>query len=599
MVLANRAGSVVAPLRSPIGHVHNPLEVVQAVRVLSGHKQVLGQIRKFLTVGASPRQMPEPFMTASGSPEAFLVELSTVEIDRSDDWVLQRNLVTRRALELGVSLPDAQSRSNDALRWRRALQNINPRTKARDNLQILLRCESTTLLAEEIDRSLEQITAVLSRPIVFMGPILPAERLLNERIREFVGRTAGTTFFDTLAFVKELGAEVALVDNGHFDESVEEELAYRLVDLTACLLARPSPSIMMKPKNKWKLHPYSKIPKRSSWTAAVASVPAFEIMEWAQPKRRLRAGDVIATGGSCFAQHISRNLNKSGLTFLDVEPAPRRLPIAEHHKHGYGIFSARYGNIYTAAHLRQLVERAYGRRKPSENPWTRDGIFFDPFRPQISPNGFSSIDQLIADTGAHLRRVAKMFKKVNVFVFTMGLTEGWRSKLDGSVFPVCPGVRNIGTFNSDRYEFVNFTFAEVLRDLQWSFNFLKRANPTLRFVLTVSPIPLAATASGEHVISATSYSKSLLRAVAGQLAQERSDTDYFPSYEIITAPVFKGQFYEQGFREVNPEGVSHVMDVFFREFVEGELDADVVPPRAVDLNTEICCDEKYLDSYGN
>ena len=39
-------------------------------------------------------------------------------------------------------------------------------------------------------------------------------------------------------------------------------------------------------------------------------------------------------------------------------------------------------------------------------------------------------------------------------------------------------------------------------------------NPKARLVLTVSPVPLAATASGSHVLPATIYSKSVLRAAA-------------------------------------------------------------------------------------
>jgi hypothetical protein len=63
----------------------------------------------------------------------------------------------------------------------------------------------------------------------------------------------------------------------------------------------------------------------------------------------------------------------------------------------------------------------------------------------------------------------------------------------------------------------------------------------------------------------TTYSKSALRAVAGQLAANQSQIDYFPSYEIITNPAARGMFFNENLRTVRAEGVEAVMRVFFSE----------------------------------
>ena len=42
-----------------------------------------------------------------------------------------------------------------------------------------------------------------------------------------------------------------------------------------------------------------------------------------------------------------------------------------------------------------------------------------------------------------------------------------------------------------------------------------RRTPKLRILLTVSPVPLTATAGDDHVLLATTYSKSVLRAGRG------------------------------------------------------------------------------------
>jgi hypothetical protein len=345
-------------------------------------------------------------------------------------------------------------------------------------------------------------------------------------------------------------------------------------------------------------HPYIDLPRRQMWRNAVADVDAVAIAELSSPKRKILGDDAIGTAGSCFAQHISRHLRTSGYNFVDVETAPELLAPARHAEFGFGLYSARYGNIYTVAQLRQLVERAYNRWKPVEQPWRHGARFHDPFRPNIEPDGYASAEEVANDTFSHLRAVRKLFEEINVFVFTLGLTESWRSRADGSVFPVAPGVRGVGTFDPGTYEFVNAGFESNRSDLAWTMDFLKDINPRLHFVLTVSPVPLAATASDAHVLTATTYSKSVLRAVAGELSATRDDVDYFPSYEIVTAPAYGGRFYAPNKREVTPEGVAHVMGIFLREFV----DASAPPPRPVsedaeEANDDVVCEEAILEEY--
>ena len=193
-----------------------------------------------------------------------------------------------------------------------------------------------------------------------------------------------------------------------------------------------------------KLHPYIGRPKREFWKSAISDLPRPKIGDLASPKNKIGPTDVIGTAGSCFAQHIARNLRERGFRFLDVEPPPAELRPERHGQFGYGMYSARYGNIYTASQLRQLLARAFRRFGPKEAAWTRDGRYFDPFRPNIEPNGFESEAEMLTQQAHHLSRVVVLFRKINVFVFTMGLTEGWRAKADGSVFPIAPGVQGIG-----------------------------------------------------------------------------------------------------------------------------------------------------------
>lgn len=135
--------------------------------------------------------------------------------------------------------------------------------------------------------------------------------------------------------------------------------------------------------------------------------------------------------------------------------------------------------------------------------------------------------------------------------------------MGGYEYPMCPGTV-AGTFDESKHEFVNQQFSSIYTNFSDAMALMRELNPNLKFILTVSPVPLTATVSGKHVVVATMVSKSILRAVADSLATNRGNVDYFPSYEIINSPVFKGAFFEPNQRSVNHYGVNFVMDNFFK-----------------------------------
>lgn len=234
-------------------------------------------------------------------------------------------------------------------------------------------------------------------------------------------------------------------------------------------------------------------------------------------------------------------------------------------KFNCGIFSARYANIYTSDQLLQLIQRAPGTFQPLSDCWDGpDGGVVDPFRPTIQPGGFVSADEMRADRVRHLAAVRQMLTDMDVFVFTLGLTETWVDRRDGAAFPLCPGVSG-GRFDPALHAFLNLGVDDVRADLRAAITLMRDINPRLQIILTVSPVPLKATASDDHALAATTYSKSVLRVAAHDIAAEFADVGYFPSYDIITGNFNRGAYYEEDLREVRGEGVEHVMRIFFEE----------------------------------
>lgn len=354
-------------------------------------------------------------------------------------------------------------------------------------------------------------------------------------------------------------------------------------------------------------NPYSSLEGRAFWRSAIADRNALEIEELYRSKLTLHPEDKVLTAGSCFAQHIGKALKKNGYNWFDAEPGPDILAATPElkKKYGYGVFSFRTGNIYTTALLAQWIDWAFGHASPSDEYWEQKGRIYDPFRPAIEPNGFASVEEMRAAREVTLKTIRTALSDAKLFVFTLGLTEGWVNTRTGHVYPMCPGTL-AGEFDASQHSFRNFRYPEIHAALKRVIEFTRSLNPDLQFLLTVSPVPLTATASGNHVLPATTYSKSTLRAVAGDLADEFTFVDYFPSYEIITAPTFRGMFYLPNQREVSIKGVDFVMTHVFAGLnaTPSARPAQPAPkpatpaPESPENETDVTCEEAMLEAFG-
>ena len=347
-------------------------------------------------------------------------------------------------------------------------------------------------------------------------------------------------------------------------------------------------------------HPYARAAPYQRWRQAVGQMAPGDVDPAVGCKFRIARTDRIATAGSCFAQHIARSLQQSGFDYLVTEAAHPLLPPELAREFGYGIYTARTGNIYTARQLLQLWHRAAGRLQPQDDCWERDGRFYDPYRPAIQPNGFATRQEYQLDRTRHFAAVRRAFESMDVLVFTLGLTEAWANAGDGCVYPVCPGTA-AGVFDPDRHTLLNFSVAETVADMRAFFDDVRAINPGVRMVLTVSPVPLAATALDRHVLVSTTLSKSVLRVAADVLAAD-PDVLYFPSYEVVTGSFSRGRYFAEDVRTVTEAGVDHVMRLFLHHATDAGTSL-LVPRPAPEPDhfarfkhaVDVLCEEAGLD----
>jgi len=326
-------------------------------------------------------------------------------------------------------------------------------------------------------------------------------------------------------------------------------------------------------------HPYKELGPRHFWKTSglrcAAQGQKAPIPDFWRPKWPLNQTQKFVTLGSCFAQRIGPWLKDNGYDW---------------HRAGQGPYSFDTGTIYTAAMLKAWLQLALNNQALTIEDMQSDGRFYDSMRPTCPEIGFESQESLNIARQKTLTEIGHGLKECDVFIFTLGLTEAWINQ-DGFVHALCPGTV-VGSFDADHHHFHQYRFAEIYGDLKDSFALLRAHNPHMKFILSVSPVPLTATMSPDHVLSATLKAKSTLRAVAGELAQDYDDIDYFPSYELISSFVMGAQFYEPNLRSVRADGVSWVM----KHWALGLSDPSPQPINAHSVSDDSLCDEYRLDS---
>ena len=124
-------------------------------------------------------------------------------------------------------------------------------------------------------------------------------------------------------------------------------------------------------------------------------------------------------------------------------------------------------------------------------------------------------------------------RTANVIVLTLGLNETWfdtRTQRYLNEAPTHSSVRR----SPDRYQIAITDVAANIEALERVYARLTCLNPTIRVIITVSPVPMFATFSGRDVAVANTYSKSVLRAAAEAIAANNPLVDYFPTFDMVS-----------------------------------------------------------------
>lgn len=230
--------------------------------------------------------------------------------------------------------------------------------------------------------------------------------------------------------------------------------------------------------------------------------------------------------GSCFARNVEERLEQAGARVTSRNIAVRDL----------GNGNARAGGVFNKYTPLSILQELQWAADPASFPAAAlleggKNTFIDPYLSLQAGQG------TLAEVMARRAEIAAYFAQAftaDVVILTFGLTETWFDAKTGLALNEAPPPRLL-TRDPDRFRFACLDLEECRQAMDQILALLARHGKAgQKRVVTVSPVPLGRTFTGDDVIVANMTSKSTLRTAAKALCATDGGPDYFPSYEAVT-----------------------------------------------------------------
>ena len=227
--------------------------------------------------------------------------------------------------------------------------------------------------------------------------------------------------------------------------------------------------------------------------------------------------------GSCFARNIEEHLIYAGQDVLSKKIVSPR--------DEYPLRTNGFVNKFTT---HSMLQEAIWLEEP---PKSNDEIFVETsvgwVDMHLGPCKEVSFERVVERRRYLASEYFPRIAQASVLILTLGLNEVWLDNQSGQRINVAPSLWTTRK-HSGRFVLEVTSAQENVDALEELRSRLRRINPALRIILTVSPVPMAETFRNIDVGVANTLSKAVLRAAAEQFCNNHDDTDYFPSFEMVT-----------------------------------------------------------------
>lgn len=279
----------------------------------------------------------------------------------------------------------------------------------------------------------------------------------------------------------------------------------------------------------------------------------------------LLPGQKIITIGSCFARNIEQELVARG---FDV---PMQSFVVD--KREWARDPTEILNNYVPGAVAPQIRWAFGLEAydlATHAVEVAPGRYVDPY---LAPASRPIPAEEILARRASLDALYRQLATSQAVIITLGYVEAWFDNGSGNYVNAPPPL-SVAKSAPDRFELHVLDYERVRASLEDLFDLLDGVCPQgYRIILTVSPAPLHLTFTDDDVAVANSYSKSALRAAAGEICARRANVDYFPSYESVTLSP-RDAAYGPDQVHVNRQIVRFNMDRMLHRYLPGDNETD-------------------------
>ena len=158
-----------------------------------------------------------------------------------------------------------------------------------------------------------------------------------------------------------------------------------------------------------------------------------------------------------------------------------------------------------------------------------------------------------------VRRTGEFLRQADLMLLTLGTAWAYRLRETGEL------VSNCHKQSADLFVRELLTPDEIINNLAETHAYLRRINPELRFILTVSPVRHL-----KDTLPLNSVSKSVLRLATHIVSDLLPGVAYFPAYELLLDDLRDYRFYASDM--LHPSEVAE--DYIWEKFARTYFDAD-------------------------
>ena len=240
----------------------------------------------------------------------------------------------------------------------------------------------------------------------------------------------------------------------------------------------------------------------------------------------------ILTIGSCFAENIAEQFR----FYL------------------FNVFENPFGVLYNPASVYNAIkltdeERAFTRNDliASQNEWHS---FY-----HHSDFSHYNDDECLNRINSRTKEVKNYLKECGWVIISLGTSFIYKHKEKDII------VSNCHKIPADKFERAFLSVEETKKYLSGTVGLLKKNNPAVKIILTVSPVRHIKDGFAENQLS-----KSSLIVAVNEIIKENESCFYFPSYEIMMDDLRGYRFYEKDLLHPNKIAVEYIWEKFSGSF---------------------------------